>query len=126
MEPSLPHNPRTGAGPTGAARLGASPLVVLLVAGLLADVASSDEAHAGLEYALSLLALLGASGCAISLVCRLSSGLEPLPWAGPTASRLPVPAALANVPENAGDWPLLVALLFGPFVVLLAGLGGWV
>lgn len=126
MERFFSPNPRAEARPAGAARLGADPLLVVLLAGLLTDVAANDEAYAGLHYAVSLLALLGAAGCIVSFTHRLSSGLEPLPWARPTASRLPVPAVLANVPESAEDWPLLVALLFGPFVVLLAGFGGWV
>ena len=109
-----------------AGRIGAGPLFVLLLAGFLTDVTPHDEAYAGLQYALSLLALLGATGCIASFAYRLALNPDPLPWTAPTASRLPTAAALASVRENAGDWPLLVALLFGPFVVLLAGLGGWV
>ncbi len=39
----------------------------------------------------------------------------------PPATVLP-----GGVLGDAGEWPVLVALLFGPLVFLLAGLGGWV
>ena len=126
MERLFSHAPREDATTARAARFGAGPLVLLLLAGLLADVAPNDGAHAGLDYALSLLALLGAAGCVVSLTHRLSSGLGPLPWARSAAPGLPAPAALSNVSGGGEDWPLLVALLLGTLVVLLAGFGGWV
>ena len=126
MKRSFPPVTQEAVGPDRAIRFGAGPLFVLLLAGLLTDVAPNDEAYAGIDYALSLLALLGAAGCIVGLTVRLALGLDPLPWTGPAASGLPAAVALANVSERGEDWPLLVALLFGPLVILLAGLGGWV
>ncbi len=126
MERSFSPNPRKDAKQARATRPGTVPLLVLLLAGLLTDVAPHNEAYASLDYTLSLLALLGAAGCIASFTYRLSLNAGPLPWAGPTASRLPAPAVLAGISESAEDWPLLVALLLGPLVVLLAGFGGWV
>lgn len=110
----------------GRLRTGAGPLLALVLVGLLADVARPEEAYAGIGYGLSLLALLGAAGCAARLTARLATRLDPLPWASPAA-----PAARAEAsapgPSVLGEgWPLLVALLFGPLVVLISGLGGWV
>lgn len=107
------------------ARSGAGPLLLLVIAGLFAEAARPDEAYAGIDYGLSLLALLGATGCVVSLAGRISSGLHPLPWMVPT--RVPRPAAsIPGVRLRGEDWPLLVSLLFGALVVLISGLGGWV
>ena len=107
-------------------RTGAGPLLALVLIGLLADVAHPGEACAGIGYGLSMLALLGASGYAARLTGRLATRLDPLPWASPVA-----PAARASMLGQGASvrgegWPLLVALLFGPLVVLISGLGGWV
>ena len=106
-------------------RTGTAALLVLILAGLLRDVAPHDEAYAGVDYALSLLALVGAAGCIASLAHRLARDPARLPQVGPN---VPAPAAadLGNPPNRGEGWPLLVALLFGPLAVLLAGLGGWV
>lgn len=109
-----------------AAQAGAVPLLVLLLAGLLTDVAPHDEAYASLDYALTLLALLGAAGSIAGFTYRLSLSPYPLPWNRPATPGLPATAVLADVSKRGESWPLLVALLFGPLVVLLAGLGGWV
>ena len=112
----------------GDARLGAGtgPLLALVLIGLLADVARPEEAHAAVGYGLSLLAFLGAAGGTVCLTSRLHTSLDPLPWAAPEA-----PAARAfeispGLHVRGERWPLLVALLFGPLVVLISGLGGWV
>ena len=107
-------------------RASAGPLLAIVLIGLLADVARPEEAYAGIGYGLSLLAFLGAAGCAARLTARLATRLVPLPWASPAA-----PAARAETPASGlsvrGEgWPLLVALLFGPLAVLFSGLGGWV
>ena len=105
---------------------GAGPLLALVLIGLLADVARPEEAYVGIGYGLSLLAFLGTAGGAVCLTSRLHTRLDPLPWASPAA-----PAARAfeispGLHVRGGEWPLLVALLFGPLVVLISGLGGWV
>jgi hypothetical protein len=41
-------------------------------------------------------------------------------------TRLPNAANVTNDDVPGEDWPLLISLLFGPLLVLLAGLGGWV
>ena len=108
-----------------AARAGAGPFLALVLIGLLAEVARPEEAYAGIDYGLSLLAFLGATG-AVCLTTRLATGRGPLPWAGPVG---PTARTFASVPDLSvlGErWPLLVALLFGPLVVLISGLGGWV
>jgi hypothetical protein len=111
--------------PTRAA--GAGPLLAMVLIGLLADVAHPEEAYAGIGYGLSLLAFLGATGGVVCLTSRLATRLEPLPWTSSVASTLR--RAFASDPglsTRAEAWPLLVALLFGPLVVLISGLGGWV
>ena len=114
----------TGGLPARAARVG--PLLALVLVGVLADVAPPEEAYAGIGYGLSLLAFLGAAGGAVCLTSRLHARPEPLPW---RSSVVPVAGAFALVPGPSArgeGWPLLVALLFGPTVVLISGLGGWV
>ena len=107
------------------ARAGAGTMLALVVAGLLAEFVNHEEASASIDYGLSLLALLGATGCIVSFTGRLSSDLDPLPWAG--ASYGPRPAAALQVVGVRGEyWPVLVALLFGALVALISGLGGWV
>jgi hypothetical protein len=103
---------------------GAGPLLALVLIGLLADVARPEEAYAGIDYGLSLLALLAAAGCAARLTGRLATRLDPLPWASPAAAR--TSTSVQDVSARGEGWPLLVALLFGPLAVLISGLGGWV
>lgn len=113
--------------PRRAARVGTGSLLVLLLAGLLTDVAPHDEAYASLDYAIALLVLLGATGSAAGFAYGLSQNPAPLPWNAPAPRGLPAPATLTTGARGRGEgWPLLVALLFGPLVVLLSGLGGWV
>jgi hypothetical protein len=102
--------------------------VVTPIIHLLWDLIPDLTSYGNVEYELSVLAALGTVGCLGYLVARAyqnSGGLfnvrtflpgTPASDARPH-SRLSVESA---------DWPLLVALLFGPFLVLLAGLGGWV
>ena len=110
-----------GGGRLGA---GAGPLLALVLIGLLADVARPEEAYAGIGYGLSLLALLGAAGCAARLTGRLATRLDPLPWASPAAPAARTGEFVGGVSARGERWPLLVTLLFGPLAVLFSGLGG--
>lgn len=99
----------------------AAPLLVLL---LLPDALGHDEAYAGIDYGYALLALLGSAGCLGYLASRLSSRLDLLPG---RARTILVPVRSNASGDAIGeDWPLLVGLVFGPLILLLAGLGGWV
>jgi hypothetical protein len=110
----------------GRLRTGAGPLLALVLIGFLADVARPEEAYAGIGYGLSLLALLGAAGCAARLTGRLATRLDPLPWASPAAPAARTLACVPGVSSRGEGWPLLVALLLGPLAALFSGLGGWV
>lgn len=106
---------------------GAGPLLALVLVGLLADLARPEEAYAGIGYGLSLLALLGAAGCAAHLTARFATRLDPLPWASPAApAARPATWISPGLLARGEGWPLLVALLFGPLAGLISGLGGWV
>lgn len=112
--------------PARAARAGAGPLLALVLIGLLADVARPEGAYAGIDYGLSLLAFLGATGCMVRLSTRLAAHPNPLPWAGPAGPAARTFGSVPGLSVLGERWPLLVALLFGPLVVLISGLGGWV
>lgn len=101
-------------------------MLALVLIGLLTDVARPEEAHAAIGYGLSLLAFLGAAGGAVCLTSRLASRLDPLPWASPAAPAARPFSSAPGLSVRGERWPLLVALLFGPLVVLISGLGGWV
>ena len=107
-------------------RTGAGQLLALILIGLLADVARPEEAYAGIGYGLSLLAFLGAAGCAARLTARLATRLDQLPWASPAAPAARAETSASGLSVRGEGWPLLVALLFGPLAVLFSGLGGWV
>ena len=109
-----------------AAGAGAGPLLALALVGLLADVPRPEEAYAGLGYGLSLLAFLGATGCLVCLTSRLRTRLDPLTWTGPSALTVRPFASAPGLSARGEEWPLLVALLLGPLVALISGLGGWV
>ena len=99
----------------------------LLLFGLLANLSSREEVYANLEYGFSVLALFGAAGCIGHLAASISRRSGALDFACCVPIRI-LPAAVVpgGVSGDAGDWPVLVALLFGPLVFLLAGFGGWV
>ena len=105
-----------------------SPAFGLVLLGLLFNLFSGEEIYASLEYAFPLLALFGAAGCIGQLTVNISRR------SGTLASACCVPVeVLRSTLERPGglegetrDLPVLMALLFGPLVVLLAGLGGWV
>jgi hypothetical protein len=105
-----------------------SPAFGLVLLGLLVNFSSGEEIYASLEYAFPLLALFGAAGCIGQITVTISRR------SGTLASACCVPVEVLRsrverpdgVGGETGDLPVLMALLFGPFVVLLAGLGGWV
>ena len=99
----------------------------LLLLGLLGNLSSREEVYANPEYGFSVLALLGAAGCIGHLAANLSRRSGTLDFACCVPIRVvPTAAVPAGGPAGAGEWPVLVALLFGPLVFLLSGLGGWV
>jgi hypothetical protein len=104
-----------------------SPAFGLVLLGLLVNLSSGEEIYASLEYAFPLLTLFGAAGCIGQLTVSISRR------SGTLASACRVPAEVLRstlespgVLRETGRLPILMALLFGPLVVLLAGLGGWV
>jgi hypothetical protein len=104
-----------------------SPAFGLVLLGLLVSLFSREEIYASLEYAFPLLALFGAAGCIGQLTVSISRR------SGTLASACCVPVELLRArverPGVRGEsrpLPVLMALLFGPLVVILAGLGGWV
>jgi hypothetical protein len=104
-----------------------SPAFGLVLLGLLVNVFSGEEIYASLEYAFPLLALFGAAGCIGQLAVSISRRSNTLV----SACCVPVEVLRAAIERHGlrGETrylPILMALLFGPLVVLLAGLGGWV
>lgn len=102
------------------------PALGVLLLGLLASLSSREEVYASPEYGFSVLAFLGAAGCIGHLAASLSRSSGALDLACRVPIRVRPPAVPGGVLGGAGEWPVLVALLFGPLVFLLAGLGGWV
>jgi hypothetical protein len=102
--------------------------ILLAVCLLLTDILlPQQETYASPEYGFPLLAAAGAAGCigyllaAISRLQRVPFGSrEPLFWPSSVA------ASSGNGGGGGEGWPLLVALLFGSFLILFSGLGGWV
>lgn len=100
------------------------PLFGLLVAGFLTDAFPQRDAYESVEYGFSLLASLSAAGGFAFLVVRISQGSGFLPFRRPV---ILAGESLTVAPTGHGeDWPVLIMLLFRPFFVLFAGLGGWV
>ena len=112
---------------TGALRGIFSPAFGLLLVGLLVAFFSREEVYANLEFGFPMLALFGAAGCIGQLTLSISRR------SGTLASACCIPIWIlrardvrAGVRGETSDLPVLIALLFCPLVVLLAGLGGWV
>ena len=104
-----------------------SPAFGLVLFGVLVNLFSREEVYASLEYGFPLLALFGAAGCIGQLTVSISRR------SGTLASACCIPVeVLRPTVERRGirgetrRLPILMALLFGPLLVLLAGLGGWV
>ena len=118
-----PHARTTASAPSGLA----FPALGLLLFGLLTSLFAREEVYANLEYGFSLLALFGAAGCLGQLAASISRSSGVWAFACWVPNRVS-PAAVAprGVPGGTAGWPVLVALLLGPLVVILSGLGGWV
>ena len=104
-----------------------SPAFGLVLFGLLVNFFSREEVYANLEYGFPMLALFGAAGCISQLTVSISRRSGTLA----SACCLPIRVLQARVVRDGvrgetSDLPVLIALLFCPLVVLLAGLGGWV
>jgi hypothetical protein len=102
------------------------PALGLLLIGLLTNLSSREEVYANPEYGFAILALFGAAGCIGHLAASFSrhSGALDLTCYVPIRG---VPTVVpGGAPGGVGEWPVLVALPFGPLVFLLSGLGGWV
>jgi len=104
-----------------------SPACGLVLLGVLVNFFSREEVYANLEYGFPILALFGAAGCIGQLTVSISrrSGTLASACCIPTGI-LRTTVAREGVRGETSDLPVLLALLFGPLVVLLAGLGGWV
>ena len=112
---------------TGALRGSFSPAFGLLLVGLLVAYFSREEIYASLEYGFPMLALFGAAGCIGQLSVSISRRSGTLASACCIPTRvLRAPFVRDSIRSTTSDLPVLLALLFGPLVVLLAGLGGWV
>lgn len=99
----------------------------LVVFGILVNLFSREEVYTNLEYGFPLLALFGAAGCIGQLAVSISrrSGALASACCIPTGV-LRATLAKEGVGGETSHLPVLMALLLGPLVVLLAGLGGWV
>ncbi|MGB3682700.1 MAG: hypothetical protein WA990_09475 [Rubrobacteraceae bacterium] len=95
---------------------------------LVWDLLPRLTSHGNIEYEVSALVALGTAGCLGHLAARVYQGSGGLSHLCSLLGVVQTPDTLAHTEATSGsaDWPLLVALLFGPFLVLLAGLGGWV
>lgn len=116
-------------GSAGRTLFGFSPYAaVVSLACLLWGLFSGFEVYGNAEHGFSLLAMLGAVGCLghlavyvyrssdrLTLSCSVLEGVSSLEARHSDGVRV-----------ASAEWPLLVTLLFGPFSMLLAGLGGWV
>lgn len=98
--------------------------LVYLLWGLLTNA----ETPLGVEYGFTVLAAFGAAGCLGHLLACAYRGPDCLTVVSSVFGGVGALEArrTASVLVESADWPLLVALLFGPFFALLAGLGGWV
>jgi hypothetical protein len=95
---------------------------------LLWDLLTNPLFHGNVEYELSVLAALGTAGCLGHLLARAyhNSGSLLQVCSSLTGTLNADALRPSRLSLRNADWPLLIALLFGPFLVLLAGLGGWV
>jgi hypothetical protein len=112
---------------TGALRRMTSPAFALLLLGLLVNLYFREEVYANLESGLPLLALFGTVSCIGQLTISIARRSGALAFACCIpAGALRTTIVLGVVPGKTRQLPLLIALLLGPIIVLLAGLGGWV
>jgi hypothetical protein len=118
---------RRGAGASHPPLKSVSKTVLAALFLLLADILlPQQDAYASAEYGFPLLAAVGAAGC----IGYLLSAIFRLHRAPFSSRRLLFGSSSAATSVDGGgsgeDWPLLVALLFGSFLMLFSGLGGWV
>ena len=112
---------------TGALRGILSPAFGLVLFGLLVNFFSREEVYANLEYGFPMLALFGAAGCIGQLAVSISRRSSALVSACCVPTWVLRTRVVGNgVRGETSALPVLIALLFSPLVVLLAGLGGWV
>lgn len=113
-------------------RIAAAPGVLLvasavLVLGILKDLPPREGAYSGGQQGISLLVAAGAVvflGHLAAHLYRRSGGLASA--CSVFGFRSLEFGRHATVTVESAGWPVLVSLLFSPFFVLLAGLGGWV
>lgn len=100
------------------------PALGLFLAGLLPQ----EEVYADTGYGLSLLAALGALGCAGNLANYIFRHHQALFAACSMLSGLLSTALVFGgvAPGKRGGWPAPVISMFLSFFILLSGLGGWV
>ena len=112
---------------TGALRRFSFPACGLVLLGVLVNYFSREEVYVNLEYGFPMLALFGAAGCIGQLTVSISRRSGALSSACCIPTRvLRATFVRDGIGGETSDLPVLLALLFGPLVVLLAGLGGWV
>jgi hypothetical protein len=99
------------------------PAIWLFLAGFLPH----QDVYANPDYGFPVLAALGTVGCVGYLLAFISRHYE-VPFGSFTllAEFSSAAQVSASGPGEGEDWPLLVALLFRPFLILFSGLGGWV
>ncbi len=103
-------------------------VAVTLIVYLVWDLLPRLTSYGSIEYELSILAALGTAGCLGHLAARAYRNSGGLADVCSLFGVAPTPNVCSRVETSveSASWPLLVALLFGPFSLLLAGLGGWV
>jgi len=94
---------------------------------VLVDVSPQQDVYANPDYGFSLLAALGTAGC-LSYLLTAIFRLYRTPFGSRNVLSRSTSLEAFSVDGRGGgeDWPLLVALLFGSFLMLFSGLGGWV
>ena len=114
---------------TRLASFGFSPYAaVVSLACLFWGLFSNMEVYGNAEYGFSLLALLGTVGGLGYLAAHVYRSTDPLALSFSVLGGIGLLESQRSesILVGSAEWPLLVALLFGPFSTLLAGLGGWV
>ncbi len=122
---------RRGAGASHPSLKSVSKTTLAALFVLLADILlPQQDAYASAEYGFPLLAAVGAGVGAAGCIGYLLSAIFRLHRAPFSSRGLLFGSSSAATSVDGGgsgeDWPLLVALLFGSFLMLFSGLGGWV
>jgi hypothetical protein len=90
------------------------------------DVSPQQDVYANPDYGLPLLAALGTAGCLSYLLAAIFRLYRAPFYQRDVLSRFSSVEAFSADGRGGEEWPLLVALLFGSFLMLFSGLGGWV